>query len=725
MENLIYYIAGAGIFGLAFSFWRKNWVKTQELGSTKTDNYVNKLTEAAKTFIISEYKVLGIFVASLSILLFFKAKTDINSNSYLALSFITGAALSALASYLGLKFAIKSNKKTVEAAQSSLNQAFSVAFSAGIYNGLTTVSLSVIGLSALLFSYSYIGINWGLTNILNIILGFALGSSTVAIFSKIGGGTYANAAKESYMLLNEDNNGLKENSNLNPAKIGQELAYNVSEVSGSSANIFDSYTTTIIAAMIIGSSFVSQEVFSANYSLSTVLLPLVLAAVGIISSIMGAFMVKSAEENNFFSGFKFGEYFSTAIFIISSFFIIKYFLPIEWNISENIGDELIITKYKSLGVFWAAFMGVGSGIIIELISEYYTKTYKNPTNTVVKSSFLGAWANVTKGIEKGMLSTVYISLVIIASIYVAYLFAGYYGIAISAVALLANSGFQVALNTFFAISESSDNIAQQTDIEYNIKDNTKKLKDLGNNQLPISKSFSILAAILTTLSVLVIFSQQTDFSLNEYNSVNVLISLFAGIMIPFLFSSIIIGSVERIKTKMLTEANRQFTDIPQLNESLEIIKKYDGDLSFANEEEKAIVDSAEDKIEHKQFVEISTYYSVLEAIIIGVSAIIIPITVGYLFGAGILAGMLIGVSFSSIILAFFQSNSAGTWNSAEKMIYDGVQWNSAIYEKGSEAHKTSLVGALVGNTFRNATSPAYTVIIKVMALTALIIASGI
>jgi len=725
MENLIYYIAGIGILGLGFSFWRKTWVKTQEIGSTKIDNYINNIKETTKTFIIAEYKVLGLFIVSLSILLFFKSKVDDSSNSFLALSFITGAALSSLSSYLGLKFATKSNKKTVEASQTSLNQAFNVAFSGGLYNGITSVSINIIGISVLLFTYSHIGIDWGLSSILNVILGYVLGTSAVSIFLKIGGGAFNSASNESYLLINKDNSGLERNSNLNPAKRNKELSNNLSEVAGAGADLYESYSIAIVAAMIIGASFLSQEVFSEKYSLSTVLLPLVLSAIGIISSIMGAFFIKSADENNFFSGFKFGKYFSAGIFLLSSFFIIKYLLPNNWDISKTIGNELIITKYKSLGVFWTALIGVLGGVAVELISEFYTNTYKKPTNSIVKSSFTGAWANISNGFEKGMLSTVFISLTIAATVFASYYFAGYYGIAISAVALLANSGLNLAFNSFYAISESADSTVEQEELQATVKQNTESLKDIGNNQLPVSKSYSILSGFLTSLTILIIFAQQTGFALNNYNSVYILISLFGGIMLPILFSSVLIGGIERIKSKMLSETNNQIENNHQLSEAYDIIKKYDGDLSFANAEEKAIVEEAETNINSNQFVEISTYYSSLEAIIVGVSAIIITIGVGYFFGANLLAAMLTGGIISSTLMAFFQSNTAGILNNAEKMIRDGVQWDSAIYEKGSDVHKASVEGSLIGNKFKNTTAPALNIIIKVMVLTALIIASGI
>ena len=364
-------------------------------------------------------------------------------------------------------------------------------------------------------------------------------------------------------------------------------------------------------------------------------------------------------------------------------------------------------------------------MVVELISEFYTNTYKNPANSVVKSSLIGAWANINKGLEKGLLSTVFITITIAASVYGAYYFAGFYGIAISSVALLANSGIQLAFNTFYPIVENADSIASQKVFEPSVKQNTEILKDIGNNQLPISKSFSILSGFLTTLTILIVFINITGFSLQEYNSSYILISLFAGIMLPFMFTSVIIGANDRIKSKMLKESNNQISDIFQLKDALDIVKKYDGDLSFANEEEIAIVNDAETKVEHSRFVELSTYYSVLEAVIVGVSAIVITVIVGYLFGASILASMLIGSFLSSTLIAFFQSNTASVWSSTEKMISDGVQWDSMVYEKGSEAHKASVVGLLVGNIFKNTSAPTLNIVIKVMALTALIIASGI
>ena len=725
MENLIYYIVGIGIVGLGFSYWRKIWIETQEIGSEKIDNYIKNLTEATKTFIIAEAKVLGVFIVSFSILLFLKSKVDDGSNTFLAISFLVGAILSAISSYFALKYATKANKKTVEAAQVSLNKAFNTAFSGAIYSSITSVSINILGLSVLFFSYTHFGIDWGLTTILNVIFGYVLGTSTVSILLKIGAGTFTNAANESFLLINKNKNGLEKTPELNTVKTSKDISDNINEISGANANLFDSFSISIVAAMLIGASFLSQEVFSENYSLSTILLPLVLSAVGIISSIMGTFLIKSADENNFFSGFMFGKYFSAAIFLIASFFIIKYILPTNWEISTNIGDEVLITKYKSLGIFWTAVIGVVAGIVIELITEFFTKTYKQPTNSVVRSSFIGAWASITKGFEKSMISTVFISLTIVVAIFTSYYFAGYYGIAISAVALLANAGINLSLNSFFAIAEGANKTANQEDLQPIVKQNTEALKDIGINQLPSSKSYSILSSFLAALTVLIVFTQQTEFSLNNYNSLYILIALFGGVMLPFLFSSLIIGGIDRIKSKMLSETDSQIENNKQLLDAYEILNKYDGDLSFANAEEKAIVEEAKTSINNSQFIEISTYYSSLEAIIIGISAIAITIVVGFLFGANILTGLLTGVIISSTLMAFFQSNAAGLWNNTEKMLSDGVQWDSKIYDKDSDAYKTSIIGSLIGNKFKNSTVPTLNIIIKVMVLTALLIATGI
>jgi len=723
MENLIYYIVGIGIVGLAFSYWRKIWLKTQEIGSIKIDNYIKKLSDTTKSFIIAEAKVIGIFIVSFSVLLFLKSKFDNSTNVFLSISFLVGAILSATSSYLGLKYATKANKKTVEAAQSSLNKSFNVAFSSALYSSIASVSINILGLSILFFTYTYIGIDWGLTTVLNVILGYVLGTSTVSIFLKIGGSAFTNASNESFLLINKNNIGIDNNSNLNPSKKSKEISNNINEIAGTNANLFDSYSISIIAAMIIGVSFLNQEVFTEAYSLSTVLLPLTLSAIGIISSIMGAFFIKSADENNFFSGFMFGKYFSAAIFLLTSFFVIKYLLPEQWEIKTKIGNEILTTKYKSLGIFWTALIGVSAGIVTELITGFFTKTYKSPTNTLVKSSFIGVWSSITKGFEKGMISTVFIALTIASAIAASYYFAGYYGIAISTVALLANSAINLSFNSFYAIAEGADKTVEQEELHAEVKQNTEVLKDIANNQLSSSQSYSILSSFLVAFTSLIIFAQQTEFSLNDYNSTYIFIGLFVGIMLPFLFSSLIIGGIDRIKSKMLKETDNQKINNIKLSEAYEILNKYEGNLSFANQEEKIIIEEA--KINDNQFVEISSYYSSLEAIIVGVSAIIIPIAVGYLFGANILTGLLAGTIISSALLAFFHSNTAGMWNNAEKMLYDGVQWNSTIYDKNSDAHKVAELSDLVGKKLENSTVATLSVIIKVIVLTALVIASVI
>lgn len=702
-SNLIYCIPFLGLIGLIVMAVKSAWVTKQETGDANMVELAGYIADGAMAFLKAEWKVLSYFVVIAAVLLAWSGMAPgANSSPVIAVSFVIGAVTSAFAGYLGMNIATKANVRTTQAARTSLAKALKVSFTGGTVMGLGVAGLAVIGLGSLFIVFYTIYVkNTGaavngeeMAKALEVLAGFSLGAESIALFARVGGGIYTKAADVGADLVGKVEAGIPEDDVRNPATIADNVGDNVGDVAGMGADLFGSYVATILATMVLGREIISQDNFG---GIAPILLPMLIAGLGIIFSIIGASLVSVKNENDSVqNALNLGNWSSIIFTAIASFFIVKWMLPEQMTWTDTARGE----AFTSTGVFLAIIVGLIVGALMSIITEYYTAMGKRPVLSIIKQSGTGHATNIIGGLAVGMESTVLPILVLAAGIYGSYHFAGLYGVAIAAAGMMATTAMQLAIDAFGPIADNAGGIAEMSQLPEEVRHRTDNLDAVGNTTAATGKGFAIASAALTSLALFAAFVGISGIDAINIYKADVLAGLFVGGMIPFIFSSLAIAAVGRAAMDMVNEVRRQFREIPGIMEY------------------KA-------KPEYEKCVAISTKASLREMMLPGAIALIVPIIVGFTFGPEVLGGTLAGVTVSGVLMGMFQSNAGGAWDNAKKSFEKGVEINGEMYYKKSEPHKASVTGDTVGDPFKDTSGPSMNILIKLMSIVSLVIAPHI
>ena len=706
--NLIYLIPVFGLIGIAVMAVKAAWVTKQDAGDGDMAQLAGYIADGAMAFLRAEWKVLSYFVVVAGILLAYSGTTVHTSSPVIAISFIVGAFLSAFAGFLGMRIATKANVRTTQAARTSLAQALKVSFTGGTVMGLGVAGLAIIGLGSLFIVFFTIYVkNTGgdvngiaMAKALDVLAGFSLGAESIALFARVGGGIYTKAADVGADLVGKVEAGIPEDDVRNPATIADNVGDNVGDVAGMGADLFGSYVATMLATMVLGREIVSHDDFG---GIAPVLLPMVIAGLGLIFSIVGAAFVKiKTETSSVQKALNIGNWTSIILTAIATIFLVNWMLPNDTF--HMLRDELPggglkegSLEFTKTGVIYSIMVGLVVGTLMSMITEYYTAMGKRPVLGIIRQSSTGHATNIIAGLAVGMESTVLPILVLAAGIYGSYHFAGLYGVAIAAAGMMSTTAMQLAIDAFGPIADNAGGIAEMSRLPEEVRHRTDNLDAVGNTTAATGKGFAIASAALTSLALFAAFVGVAGIEHIDIYKADVLAGLFVGGMIPFIFSALCISAVGRAAMAMVEEVRRQFREIPGIMEY------------------KA-------KPEYEKCVAISTKASIREMVAPGLIALISPIIVGFIFGPEVLGGMLAGVTVSGVLMGIFQSNAGGAWDNAKKSFEKGVEINGEMYYKKSEPHKASVTGDTVGDPFKDTSGPSMNILIKLMSIVSLVIA---
>ncbi len=702
MEKLFYLVPAMGLIGLIYTIIKFNWVSRQDAGSDRMKEISTYIAEGAMAFLRAEWKILSYFVVIVALLLAFMSQSNPNSHWSISLAFIFGAFSSALAGYIGMKVATKANVRTAQAARTSLSKALNVSFTGGAVMGLGVAGLAVLGLGGLyiilkqLFAPGSAATSEEMVKTIEVLTGFSLGAESIALFARVGGGIYTKAADVGADLVGKVEAGIPEDDPRNPATIADNVGDNVGDVAGMGADLFGSYVATVLATMVLGQETISVDNFG---GFAPILLPMLIAGVGILFSIVGTWFVRIGESagintDTVQKALNMGNWGSIVLTALACVGLVYYILPAEMSLRG-----LVFTNH---GVMGAIIVGLLVGTLMSIITEYYTAMGKRPVLSIIRQSSTGHATNVIGGLAVGMESTLFPILVLAGGIWGSYECAGLYGVAIAAAGMMATTAMQLAIDAFGPIADNAGGIAEMSELPKEVREKTDVLDAVGNTTAATGKGFAIASAALTALALFAAYVGVVNHNgymmkgIDIYKA-DVLASLFVGAMIPFIFSSLAIRAVGEAAMSMVEEVRRQFRTISGIMEGT-------------------------GKPEYDKCVAISTEASIKKMMLPGAIAIVSPLVIGFILGPEALGGFLAGATVSGVLLGMFQNNAGGAWDNAKKSFEKGVEINGEMFYKKSEPHKASVTGDTVGDPFKDTSGPSMNILIKLMSIVSLVVA---
>ncbi|NCT94755.1 MAG: sodium-translocating pyrophosphatase [Chitinophagaceae bacterium] len=698
MDKILFYAVPAmGVVGLLYTFIKFNWVSKQDAGNDRMKEISTYIAEGAMAFLKAEWRILTYFVAIVALLLGVMASSNPHSHWSIALAFVFGAVCSAVAGYIGMKVATKANVRTAQAARTSLSKALNVSFTGGAVMGLGVAGLAVLGLGGVylilkqVFAPEAAANSTEMLQTIEVLTGFSLGAESIALFARVGGGIYTKAADVGADLVGKVEAGIPEDDPRNPATIADNVGDNVGDVAGMGADLFGSYVATVLATMVLGQETISTDNFGGY---APILLPMLIAGVGILFSIVGTWFVRVSDAAgistaNVQKALNMGNWGSIVLTAAACAGLVYYILPETMTLRGH--------DFTREGVLGAIVVGLAVGTLMSIITEYYTAMGKRPVMSIIRQSSTGHATNVIGGLAVGMESTFLPILVLAGGIWGSYECAGLYGVAIAAAGMMATTAMQLAIDAFGPIADNAGGIAEMSELPKEVREKTDVLDAVGNTTAATGKGFAIASAALTALALFAAFVGVAGIQGIDIYKAKVLASLFVGGMIPFIFSSLAIRAVGQAAMAMVEEVRRQFRTIAGIMEGT-------------------------GKPEYDKCVAISTEASIKKMMLPGAIAIVSPLIVGFLLGPEALGGFLAGATVSGVLMGMFQNNAGGAWDNAKKSFEKGVEINGETYYKKSEPHKASVTGDTVGDPFKDTSGPSMNILIKLMSIVSLVIA---